>query len=256
MRPNPLSIDTRRRLTVVPALTACLAALAFLLGVPAQAQARVHAHGSTKRAQSSTCRHPSAARRARAHHACVRASHRSKAPAHHSKKHPHSAVRHAKPSTGAKPAGATSSANGEAARCEDGSAPLRVGSEVFECQDGSEPRCEAGSALTISDDGSTLLCAAVMPTAPGGEEGGCAEGSACAPEAPGPDCAEASEASAGGDPSASCEEPGAPACEAGQGATGSGGETPCAVPVEEGDESSVRAAQRPGAPTSQVARAS
>jgi len=42
--------------------------------------------------------------------------------------------------------------------CEDGSAPVRLGSGSYFCDDGSELICEDGSSPTSSSDGSTLAC--------------------------------------------------------------------------------------------------
>jgi hypothetical protein len=44
--------------------------------------------------------------------------------------------------------------------CADGSAPRFAAEETFECPDGTEPACEAGSAMSVSDDGTRLLCGA------------------------------------------------------------------------------------------------
>jgi hypothetical protein len=60
-----------------------------------------------------------------------------------------------------------------AASCEDGSEPVQVEPEVFECGDGSEPGCDDGSELTISSDGSKLVCTAVTGAGDGSVETEC-----------------------------------------------------------------------------------
>jgi hypothetical protein len=50
-----------------------------------------------------------------------------------------------------------------AVSCANGSAPLLDAEETFYCQDGSEPGCKQGASVTMSSDGSTLLCEASGP---------------------------------------------------------------------------------------------
>jgi hypothetical protein len=42
--------------------------------------------------------------------------------------------------------------------CADGSFPYTPEGETFVCQDGSMPTCADGTAVTLSPDGSTLVC--------------------------------------------------------------------------------------------------
>jgi hypothetical protein len=160
----------RRRPAPALAFAVSLAVLAVALMAPSQGMARAH---------KASCRPPSAHL---SHHAsgCAKAGHRAKG-------HKRQPVKHHL----AAPAVSTSKAtvrtslrtlvSGKApsgaplvpATCEDGSAPQRVGDEIFECEDGSEPRCESGSSLTLSSDGATLLCAPGAQTVPSSGEGTC-----------------------------------------------------------------------------------
>jgi hypothetical protein len=240
-----------RRLVALLTLGASLALLALSLAAAPQALARAHSSG---------CRPSSATHGGRHQGRCATAPRRSKshAPRHHTKRK-HAGHSGAKP-TSVKRARAKVRLRASAtlapqalsspvpANCADGSAPLRIEAEVFECEDGSEPRCEAGSTMTLSSDGSTLLCSATLPTAPGSAEGECeaASPTACDPESGGPACPDAGARGAGTSTPA-CEPAAEPGCEAPSGPAHAASEPPlvCDVPGEEAAEAAI--ARQPGA---------
>jgi hypothetical protein len=160
------------RLCPAPALAfaVSLAVLAVALVAPSQGLARAH---------KASCRPTSTHLK---HHAsgCAKAGHRAKGHGSQGAKR-HLAAPGVTTSKASVRASLRIRASGTApagaplvpATCEDGSAPQRVGDEIFECEDGSEPRCEAGSNLTLSSDGATLLCAPGSQTVPSSGEGTC-----------------------------------------------------------------------------------
>jgi hypothetical protein len=99
----------------------------------------------------------------------TRASHHSSRQSHCSRRHKsvkHGRKRH---STGKSPAHKPTAHKPSArvaARCEDGSLPVRSAPGVFSCADESEPGCEDGSEPTPSASGTILTCPA------SGQEGG------------------------------------------------------------------------------------
>jgi len=231
------------------ALATSLAVIALTLGAPTPALARTH---------SSTCRHSSTSRAGHGHRACAKSRRKPTAHSHRPAKHSHAKRARGKVTTSATAVATTKASSKRVpASCEDAGEPRRVADEVFECQDGSEPRCEAGSALTLSDDGSTLLCSAVLLGTPGSGEESCEAGSPCSAEAGEPACAGADASGSASASPPACEESGEEGCEAGSSGAQSGDPAlPCAAPVEESDESAAVARQLPVPRSSQAASAS
>jgi hypothetical protein len=241
----PLIHRPLRRSAAALGLAVALAAL--LLGATApQAPARAHSAG---------CRHSTGS-----HHrhrgTCARSRHKSKKgrAGHHAKHAVHPAKRAGHPAGGNHGAGvrikpravagagvaATVLARQVPASCEDGSAPVRVEDEVFECADGSEPHCEAGSSLALSPDGSSLLCS---PDPLGGSgEASCEDGSSppCGPETTLPACSNAARR-LDASPPQPCEGAGGETgCEASSGAAGQGDPTlVCDAPAGEAGDASL-----------------
>jgi hypothetical protein len=173
----PASHLPRPRRTLLAGLA--LALSLSVLGLAASTPALAKAHRSA-------CRHSTAAHAKRHGHACAKSPHKAKVHARHGgKRHgAQPAVTKAKTKTKTKtktnpqaPAKKTSTtaasqaSSPEPASCEDGSSPLAPQDEVYECEDGSDPGCEAGSEMTVSSDGSKLLCSAL----PQGDRAGEAE---------------------------------------------------------------------------------
>jgi hypothetical protein len=227
----------RRRPAPALAFAVSLAVLALALVAPSQGLARAH---------KASCRLVSTHLK---HHAsgCTKAGHRAKG---HGRR---AAKRHL-----AAPAVTTSKASVRAslrtrvsgtapagaplvpATCEDGSAPQRVGDEIFECEDGSEPRCDTGSSLTLSSDGATLLCAPGSQTVPSSGEGTCEPASS-------PGCG-----------SPPVEDGGEPACEEGSNPsqTSSAPALTCPAPGGEAPASAKSSPHSSAGPSGLLARAS
>jgi hypothetical protein len=229
MLDSPLS--NIRRLLATLALPVGLAVLLLAMAAPARALARAH---------RSSCRHTSTARVKRHASGCAKPRHAAKGHAHRSARR-HAATPAVSTSkgrthvrtkaTGPSPGGASRLP----ARCEDGSAPLLVGDEMFECEDGSEPRCEAGSSLTISSDGSALVCATGADGASVAGEAACepASSPACGS---GPLCTGAGEEGQGATSSPpACEDAGEPSCEDASSTAQPGSEAPLACPLAGGE---------------------
>ncbi|MCW2971569.1 MAG: hypothetical protein JWO23_2696 [Solirubrobacterales bacterium] len=231
------------------ALAASLAVIALTFGAPPQALAR---------ARSSTCRHSSTSRTVHGHRACAKSRRKPRAHSHRPAKHGNAKRARGKVTTGATAVATTKASSKKApASCEDAGEPRRVADEVFECEDGSEPRCEAGSTLALSDDGSTLLCSAVLAGTPGSGEESCQAGSTCSAEPGEPACAGAGASSSASASLPACEESGEEGCEAGSSGAQSGDPVlPCAAPAEESGESAAVARQLPVPRSSQAASAS
>jgi hypothetical protein len=157
------------------ALSLSMLALGLAASTPALAKAKAH---------RGACPH-SARAHARHHgHACAKSPHKAKAKAkvharNGAKRHgTQPAVTKATTEAATKKAGATATSqasSSEPASCEDGSSPLHPQDEVYECEDGSEPGCEDSSEMSVSSDGSTLLCSS-PPKAGGAGEAECEAG--------------------------------------------------------------------------------
>jgi hypothetical protein len=159
------------------ALSLSMLALGLATSTPALAKAKAH---------RGACPH-SAGAHARHHgHACAKSPHKAKAKAkakvharNGGKRHgAQPAVTKATTQAATKKTGATATSQAsspEPASCEDGSSPLHPQDEVYECEDGSEPGCEDSSEMSVSSDGSTLLCSS-PPKAGGAGEAECEAG--------------------------------------------------------------------------------
>jgi hypothetical protein len=160
----------RRRPAPALAFAVSLAVLAVALVAPSQGLARAH-KASCRLVSPHLKHHPSG---------CAKAGHRAKGHKRQATKH-HLAAPAVSTSKASVRASLRTRVSGTApagaplvpATCEDGSAPQRVGDEIFECEDGSEPHCESGSSLTLSSGGATLLCASGSQTVPSSGEGTC-----------------------------------------------------------------------------------
>jgi len=148
------------------ALTSLLALIAVAVALVAPARTLAHTHRSA-------CPASSAKRVKRAARACAKGGHRTRT-------HRRRAGRPALVgSTATQPTDRSSASGAEttrgstqggeadtstesseqlAASCDDGSEPVLAAEETFACDDGSEPSCVDGSELTLSNDGSQLLC--------------------------------------------------------------------------------------------------
>lgn len=234
------------RLLTAVALAASLVLLTAP-GAPGRALARSH---------GSSCRHPASRHSHR--RSCVARTHKRGGQAHRSAKRRHAARSRSR--TGARKGGEQAGegfAGQPRASCEDGSEPVRVGDETFECTDGSEPRCEAGSTLALAADGSGLVCEPALATTPPEGAWECEDGpaSACSGE-PAPHGCSGPPASADGGGPTSCEG-GPPGCEEDSGEAQPGTEPAGTCPADdEGGEGAADARQRPAATRSQAASGS
>jgi hypothetical protein len=150
----------RSRRTLPAGLALALSLSVLGLGLASSTPALAKAHRSA-------CPHSATARVKHHGHACAKSPHKTKAKTkvhsrHGSRRHgAQPAVTKATTEATTKKAGTTDASQAsplEPAGCEDGSSPLRPQDEVYECEDGSEPGCDDGSQMTVSSDGSTLLC--------------------------------------------------------------------------------------------------
>jgi hypothetical protein len=220
-----------RRLAAALALPVALAVLLLALAAPSRALARAH---------GSSCRHISTVHIKRHPSGCAKPRHTAKGHAHRSARR-HAAAPAVSTSkggthmrtkvTGRSPAGASRLP----ARCEDGSAPLLVGDEMFECEDGSEPGCQAGSSVTISSEGSALVCATGPEGASIASEAGCEPASSPACSA-GPLCTGAGDQRQSATSSSPpCEDGSEPSCEGDSTTAQPGSEPALACPVAGGE---------------------
>ena len=168
--PLPASHLPRPRRTLLAGLALALFSSVLALGLAASTPALA------KKAHRSTCPHSATARAKHHGHACAKSPNKTKAKVH---------ARHAGKRHGAQPvvtkakteaatkktstAGTPQASSPEPASCEDGSAPLHPQDEVYECEDGSEPGCDDGSEMTVSSDGSTLMCSGARQDGGAGE---------------------------------------------------------------------------------------
>jgi hypothetical protein len=189
--------NLRRSLSGLLRLALSLGVLALVLLAPSQALAKARGYG---------CRRAAGTHIKRRGHSCATSRRSAQA----------NRARHAAGHHGARPAGKSPGREPKrprsslppvtwaavAAGCEDGSAPVQVEAEVYECADGSEPSCEDGSQLTASANGATLLCAADPSASEGSDEVECqgiltlpegAEGSSSPSDDATPFCSSASE---------------------------------------------------------------
>jgi hypothetical protein len=137
-----------RRLAPVLGLALALCALAAaLLGAPATL-AQTH-----KRACPASGSHHA---KAHAPHGCRQPSHGSRTKSAARRAHRHKSRRVHRTRTGGR-SGARLR-NAPAARCEDGSAPVRAQDGSFSCEDGSQPECPSGATPMPSSSRHTLVC--------------------------------------------------------------------------------------------------
>jgi hypothetical protein len=174
----------------VPAtLAVSLSVLALALLGPAQTLAQTH------KGACSTSTHAGK----RGAHACTEPSRKLKTEARHATKR---RAKHTSKKSADKSAPASQAP--VAARCEDGSTPVRADDGAFSCDDGSEPACEDGATPALSRDGKSLLCPAPAESEAVPGEAECEEQSGCATT--GSDSGEqACAASAAGSSSSGCE---------------------------------------------------
>jgi hypothetical protein len=151
-----------------------LAGLVLALSVSVPALGLAAATPALAKAHRSACR-PSSSAHGKSHRrACAKSPHKAKVHARHgSRRHgAQPAVTKAKTEAPTKRGGTkvgSRTSSPEPASCEDGGSPVERQDEVFECEDGSEPGCDDGSEMTVSSDGSTLLCSGTPPADGAGE---------------------------------------------------------------------------------------
>jgi hypothetical protein len=160
---------TARRPGLIALLSAALLVAAILLPGSAGAAATTHkpaCHGTGSSAARTASSH-AVARPRPAAHKCPKKARKTKSTHGKGRRgHRRHGQTQGESSEESAFGGEESAAEGVAV-CEDGSAPLANQEGAFSCDDGSEPRCEAGQIITLSSDGSTLLC-----ETPAGEETG------------------------------------------------------------------------------------
>jgi len=179
---------------LLPSLHRPRVALASLLALIAIALALVAPPRTLAYTHRSAC--PASSAKQRGHHAraCAKRSHRAKARTRRAGRLVLVRPAAAKPRAGANATGGSvrgivtpppAPSEELAASCDDGSEPALAAEETFACDDGSEPSCDDGSELTLSSDGSKLLCSGSgsepEPEAGEPEDGGESAGDSPAP---------------------------------------------------------------------------